>query len=212
MGVSWLTVSVVTVFWAIVGIPLPLILGKGPNKGVTQVVLVITAATGWLFWVLSYLHQMNPLIGPQLHAPTVLALKYLWDGTISIDDLPIPTTTSPEPTTTTPIHTTTTPIHTTTAAFDALLFEGNPVETTTTSVETTTMIPSKAVDFATNPIDTATDNPVDITTNSPPDTTTNNPPDTGTDSFDTTTNVFDTSTNPFETTTNPYNTTAQDIF
>merc|ERR1712002_348177 len=96
MGVNWVTVGVVTAFWAVVGAVLPFILGRGPNKGVIQVVLVTSAVTCWLFWVLSYMHQMNPLLGPQLHSTTLLAIQYLWDGTIDIDDLP---TVAPETTT-----------------------------------------------------------------------------------------------------------------
>lgn len=78
------------------GIILPFIVAKGPNKGVTQVVLVITASTCWLFWLLCYMHQMNPLIGPQLHNTTILALKYLWDGTITLDELDNGTSTTME--------------------------------------------------------------------------------------------------------------------
>jgi len=87
MAADALPVALVTVFWAIVGGVLPFILGKGPNKGVIQVVLVTTACTCWLFWLLCYMHQMNPLIGPALHNTTAIALKYLWDGTIDHDDL-----------------------------------------------------------------------------------------------------------------------------
>ncbi|XP_042225923.1 V-type proton ATPase subunit e 2-like, partial [Homarus americanus] len=78
---------------SVIGLILPFIVAKGPNKGVIQVVLVITASTCWLFWLLCYMHQMNPLIGPQLHNTTVLALRYLWDETLSLDDLPDDTTT-----------------------------------------------------------------------------------------------------------------------
>ncbi|KAK7069613.1 hypothetical protein SK128_027474 [Halocaridina rubra] len=98
MGADAVAIGVVTGFWAVVGIILPFILGKGPNKGVIQVVLVITASTCWLFWLLCYMHQMNPLIGPQLENTTVLAIRYLWDKNLDIDDLPTPHPT--EPTTT----------------------------------------------------------------------------------------------------------------
>ncbi|XP_042874956.1 V-type proton ATPase subunit e 2-like [Penaeus japonicus] len=94
MGADAIPIAVVTGFWAVVGIILPFILGKGPNKGVIQTVLVITAVTSWLFWLLCYMHQMNPLIGPQLHNTTVLAIRYLWDGTLSLDDFNETTTTN----------------------------------------------------------------------------------------------------------------------
>merc|ERR1712168_574638 len=87
MGAEALPVALVTAFWAIVGIILPFFLGKGPNKGVIQVVLVITAVTCWLFWLLCYMHQMNPLIGPEFHNTTILALQYVWEKTIDIVDV-----------------------------------------------------------------------------------------------------------------------------
>ncbi|XP_050706328.1 V-type proton ATPase subunit e-like [Eriocheir sinensis] len=57
---------------------------KGQNKGVIQVVLVITATSCWLFWMLAYMHQMNPLIGPQLHNTTIIAIQYIWDETLKL--------------------------------------------------------------------------------------------------------------------------------
>lgn len=93
MGADGVAVGVITGFWAIVGIVLPFILGRGPNKGVIQVVLVITAASCWLFWLLCYMHQMNPLIGPQLHNTTILALRYLWDKNLNISEFDTDTTT-----------------------------------------------------------------------------------------------------------------------
>ncbi|CAL4075499.1 unnamed protein product, partial [Meganyctiphanes norvegica] len=87
MAADAVPVAIITVFWAIIGGVLPFVLGRGPNKGVIQVVLVITACTCWLFWLLAYMHQINPLIGPNLHNTTAIALKYLWDGTLNRDDL-----------------------------------------------------------------------------------------------------------------------------
>ncbi|XP_018025719.1 V-type proton ATPase subunit e [Hyalella azteca] len=83
MGYEVVAVSVVTAFWAVVAIVLPIIFGRGPNKGVIQATLVISGFSCWLFWFLAYVHQMNPLIGPEMHATTVYAIKYLWDGNSS---------------------------------------------------------------------------------------------------------------------------------
>jgi len=80
MGASAIVVGVVTAFWAVIGIVCPLVFGKGPNKGVTQTVLVISAVSCWLFWLLCYMHQMNPLIGPALSKDSFFAVKYIWDG------------------------------------------------------------------------------------------------------------------------------------
>ncbi|PSN47630.1 hypothetical protein C0J52_13295 [Blattella germanica] len=45
------------------GIVLPFVTSKEPNRGILQVVLMITAATCWLFWLCFYMAQMNPLLG-----------------------------------------------------------------------------------------------------------------------------------------------------
>ncbi|XP_063851566.1 V-type proton ATPase subunit e 2-like [Scylla paramamosain] len=85
MGADAVPVSVMTALFAVVGLVLPFIVAKGPNRGVIQVVLVITAASCWLFWLLAYMHQMNPLIGPQLQNTTVIAIQYLWDHNLVVN-------------------------------------------------------------------------------------------------------------------------------
>merc|ERR1711911_342627 len=64
MGASAIPIIIFTAFWGVVGGILPWFVPKGPNRGVTQTVLVITACSCWLFWLCCYLMQMNPLIGP----------------------------------------------------------------------------------------------------------------------------------------------------
>lgn len=95
MGADAIPVAVVSVFWAIVGLILPFIVGKGPNAGVIRCVLVISAASCWLFWLCCYMHQMNPLIGPSIRVDTLIAIKYLWDG--ETDFIPTNTTTTETP-------------------------------------------------------------------------------------------------------------------
>ncbi|XP_075223005.1 V-type proton ATPase subunit e 2-like isoform X1 [Lycorma delicatula] len=68
-----------TVFWGIIGIVLPIFAPKGPNRGILQLVLMLTAATCWLFWLCCYMAQMNPLIGPKLDNKTILLIAKEWD-------------------------------------------------------------------------------------------------------------------------------------
>ncbi|XP_050698508.1 V-type proton ATPase subunit e 2-like [Eriocheir sinensis] len=86
MGADALPVAVMTSIFGVVGLILPFALARGPNKGVVMVDLVITACTGWLVWLLTYMHQMNPLIGPQLHNTTILAVQYLWDNNLHLSN------------------------------------------------------------------------------------------------------------------------------
>ncbi|KAI9565625.1 hypothetical protein GHT06_009417 [Daphnia sinensis] len=78
MGASAIPIIVVTAFWFVVGAILPWFVPKGPNRGVTQTVLVMTACSCWLFWLCCYLMQMNPLIGPEMSNHTLLVMKQEW--------------------------------------------------------------------------------------------------------------------------------------
>ncbi|XP_043283672.1 V-type proton ATPase subunit e 2-like isoform X2 [Venturia canescens] len=80
MGASAIPVIIFTLLWGVVGIVLPFLLPKGPNRGILQVVLILTALTCWLFWLCCYMTQMNPLIGPQLANSTLLMISREWDG------------------------------------------------------------------------------------------------------------------------------------
>ncbi|XP_023707735.1 V-type proton ATPase subunit e-like [Cryptotermes secundus] len=82
MGFALAPVIVFTALWVVVGIVLPFVVPKGPNRGILQVVLMLTAATCWLFWLCCYLSQMNPLIGPKLSNKTILLMAREWGNPI----------------------------------------------------------------------------------------------------------------------------------
>ncbi|PSN56286.1 hypothetical protein C0J52_00403 [Blattella germanica] len=62
MSGSVIPVIVFTALWAIVGIVLPFVIPKGPNRG----------------WLCCYMAQMNPLIGPKLTNKTILLIAKEW--------------------------------------------------------------------------------------------------------------------------------------
>lgn len=78
MGASAVPVIIFTILWGVVGIVLPFVVPKGPNRGILQVVLILTASTCWLFWLCCYMAQMNPLIGPKLSSSTVMMIAQQW--------------------------------------------------------------------------------------------------------------------------------------
>ncbi|KAK0080302.1 hypothetical protein PV325_000153 [Microctonus aethiopoides] len=80
MGASALPVCLFTLFWGVVGIVLPFFVPKGPNRGILQVILMLTAFTCWLFWLCCYMAQMNPLIGPRLSQEVLLIMAREWSG------------------------------------------------------------------------------------------------------------------------------------
>ncbi|XP_014675705.1 PREDICTED: V-type proton ATPase subunit e-like [Priapulus caudatus] len=75
---EFLTLIINSAFWLIVLVVCPFFVPKGPNRQLIQLMLAMTAVCCWLFWVLCYLHQLNPLVGPQLHNTTLIVLQHEW--------------------------------------------------------------------------------------------------------------------------------------
>ncbi|XP_046746692.1 V-type proton ATPase subunit e 2-like [Diprion similis] len=84
MAASVVAVLVFTILWGVVGIVLPFLVPKGPNRGILQAILILTAATCWLFWLCCYMAQMNPLIGPKLENTTLLLIAREWGNEATI--------------------------------------------------------------------------------------------------------------------------------
>ncbi|TRY76969.1 hypothetical protein TCAL_02682 [Tigriopus californicus] len=80
MGASWLPIIFFSLIWFVVGGIIPFMIPKNPNRGVLQVVLMLTGASCWLFWLCCYMAQMNPLIGPILPQKTLFAIHQYWNG------------------------------------------------------------------------------------------------------------------------------------
>ncbi|CAB0008806.1 unnamed protein product [Nesidiocoris tenuis] len=86
MAVSVPIVGAVCGFWAVVAFIVPWFIPKGPNRGVTQWCIVLSAICCWAFWGLNYLTQMNPLIGPKLSSNQISAIAREWVGIIILNN------------------------------------------------------------------------------------------------------------------------------
>ncbi|VDK19864.1 unnamed protein product [Anisakis simplex] len=78
--------AAVSAFWLVIGAGGPFVVPKGPNKGIIQTMIILTAACCWLFWILVYLHQLNPLIGPQLPVRTIKWISEKWGDAAHLVD------------------------------------------------------------------------------------------------------------------------------
>ncbi|XP_068149768.1 V-type proton ATPase subunit e 2 [Drosophila tropicalis] len=82
MGANILTILVFTGFWALVGIVGPILVPKSPHHNLIRCILMLTAASCWLFWFCCYLAQMNPFFGPKLEWRTIAMIAKSWDSPI----------------------------------------------------------------------------------------------------------------------------------
>ncbi|XP_055854853.1 V-type proton ATPase subunit e [Episyrphus balteatus] len=81
MAAAFLPPVIISAIWAFIGIVCPFF-AKGPNRGIIQCCLMLTAACCWLFWLCCYMTQMNPLIGPNLSRNSILIIAKEWGNAI----------------------------------------------------------------------------------------------------------------------------------
>ncbi|CAB3406729.1 unnamed protein product [Caenorhabditis bovis] len=82
----WIPLVSVSAFWAVIGFGAPWIVPKGPNRGIIQLMIIMTAVCCWMFWIMVYLHQLNPLIGPQINVKTIRWISEKWGNAKNVID------------------------------------------------------------------------------------------------------------------------------
>ncbi|TPP64741.1 hypothetical protein FGIG_11114 [Fasciola gigantica] len=75
--------TVITIFWVLVGCGGPLVVPKGPNRPMIQLMLILTSVCCYLFWLMCSMPQINPLFGPQIPSHVVRVLQREWP--VSLD-------------------------------------------------------------------------------------------------------------------------------
>jgi len=83
MAETALSVGIMTSIWAFVGIIMPILvqffMSNSPNKGITQICLVLTAVCCYIFWLTTFIAQLNPLIGPELESGLIRMIQMEWN-------------------------------------------------------------------------------------------------------------------------------------
>uniref|UniRef100_A0A0K0FXU8 V-type proton ATPase subunit e (inferred by orthology to a C. elegans protein) n=1 Tax=Strongyloides venezuelensis TaxID=75913 RepID=A0A0K0FXU8_STRVS len=74
----WMTLVSVSTFWLVIGFFGPLLIPNSPNKDLIRTMIILTAICCWMFWIVVYLHQLNPLIGPQIPVKTIKWISKQW--------------------------------------------------------------------------------------------------------------------------------------
>uniref|UniRef100_A0A2H1V525 SFRICE_014456 n=1 Tax=Spodoptera frugiperda TaxID=7108 RepID=A0A2H1V525_SPOFR len=74
----YVPIFVLTAIFGAIFIIGPLVVRKGPNRGITRCCIMITAFCMWIFWTTMYISQMNPLMGPRLHNASLAWLGHKW--------------------------------------------------------------------------------------------------------------------------------------
>ncbi|KAH9518499.1 V-type proton ATPase subunit e [Bulinus truncatus] len=57
-------------------------MARSPNKGIVQICLILTGICCFIFWIVTFIAQLNPLIGPQLHTGLIRWILIEWYGEI----------------------------------------------------------------------------------------------------------------------------------
>lgn len=78
MAASALPIILFTIFWIIVGGVVPWFVSKSENRGIIQTMLITTSVCCYLFWLCTYMMQMNPLFGPQLNGIVLTVMNNEW--------------------------------------------------------------------------------------------------------------------------------------
>ncbi|XP_077544305.1 V-type proton ATPase subunit e 1-like [Haemaphysalis longicornis] len=78
MGADVAAVSIVSVFWVVVGAVVPWFIRKGSQRTLIQAIIVTTSICCYLFWLCTYMSQMYPLVGPTLSNSTVMLMEEYW--------------------------------------------------------------------------------------------------------------------------------------
>lgn len=80
MGLNIIHFGIISGTFAIIFFIVPLFIPRGKNRELINVCIRMAAFWCWLFWLLCYLNQMNPLLGPSLGKVATILVAKSWCG------------------------------------------------------------------------------------------------------------------------------------
>lgn len=78
MGFDATLVITMSVLWIGVGVLSPIAVPKSDNRGLVRCMLSCTSVCMYIFWLCTYMAQMNPLLGPLMENSTLISLSEHW--------------------------------------------------------------------------------------------------------------------------------------
>ncbi|XP_017954859.1 V-type proton ATPase subunit e2 [Drosophila navojoa] len=86
---KYISLITFTVFWALFAIIGCIIAICFKERSIIRCCVLLTAACCWIVWLVTFVMQMNPLVGPRMHRPILMAMMSYWKRSY-IHDMPDP--------------------------------------------------------------------------------------------------------------------------
>lgn len=74
----YIVIAGFTIFWLLVAVVTWIVAYRFHEKEVIRSSAILTAFCCWLVWVVTYIMQMNPLIGPKLNSHILFGMVAYW--------------------------------------------------------------------------------------------------------------------------------------
>ncbi|CAI8033173.1 V-type proton ATPase subunit e 1 [Geodia barretti] len=79
----FVALPIITIFWVavfIAGFIVPFLIPKNPNRWTIGTMIATTAICCYVFWLIAFLAQLNPLIGPEVPNAVAAHMRRAWLG------------------------------------------------------------------------------------------------------------------------------------
>ncbi|XP_016948847.1 V-type proton ATPase subunit e 2 [Drosophila biarmipes] len=82
---KYVAFSVVTLFWLLVAVIGFMVSYRYEERGIIRCCLILTAVCCYLAWLVTFLMQLNPLVGPRANQKTIYGIMSYWPNSFVHD-------------------------------------------------------------------------------------------------------------------------------